>query len=88
MNKFRITVVRKMVSALMYTCYVQRNVYTRDIGADQQAISRSQRILLFMNIIEFIPTLTVLSIAPDFVRPHQAEISETAVNIKENFPYP
>lgn len=43
-----------------------------------------------MKITEFIPalTLTVLSIAPDFVRAHQVEISETAVKIKENFPDP
>lgn len=74
----------------MCMCYVHRNVHTCDIDPKQQAISRSQRTLLLMKITEFIPalTLTALSIAPDFVRAHQVEISETAVKIKENFPDP
>lgn len=74
----------------MCMCCVHRNVHTRDMDPKQQAISRSQRTLLLMKITEFIPTLTltVLSIAPDFVRPHQVEISEAAVNIKENFQCP
>lgn len=74
----------------MCMCCVHSNVHTRDIDLKQQAISRNQRTLLLMKITEFIPTLTltVLSIAPDFVSPHQVEISEAAVNIKENFQCP